>query len=117
MSLGTILYTWFFGHFVGKDNYKNKYFCNTKNFSDLKAKRWVIFKGETEASKIPSHWHAWLHKTIDLPPVDYKHKYSWQKDHEENMTGTNKAYYPNSHPLSKFYKDKSNKGEYETWNP
>tara|TARA_B100001123_G_C15261121_1_gene1006618 strand:+ start:1160 stop:1513 length:354 start_codon:yes stop_codon:yes gene_type:complete len=117
MNIGTSLYTWFFGNFVGEDKYKNKYFCNSKDFLDMNAKRWVIFKGEIEASKVPSHWHAWLHKTIKSPPLDYKHKYSWQKDHEKNMTGTDKAYYPDSHPLSKSNKAELTKGEYEKWNP
>ena len=117
MSIGTTLYTWFCGHYVGKDKFQNQYFCNTKDFNNMRAKRWVIFKGEIEASKIPSHWHSWLHKTIETPPIDYKHKYSWQKDHEKNMTGTRKAYYPSSHPLSKSHETEIIKGEYETWDP
>jgi NADH:ubiquinone oxidoreductase subunit len=117
MSFGTTLYTWFYGEFVGLDNFKNKYYCNSKNFSNLDAKRWVIFHDEIEASIIPSHWHAWLHKTIDVPPLNYSHKYDWQKDHEKNMTGTDNAYYPNSHPLSKFYKSDAIKKEYDSWLP
>ena len=31
-----------------------------------------------------------LHKTIDVPPLIIQHKYKWQKDHEQNMTGTEK---------------------------
>ena len=64
-----------------------------------------MFAGEIEASKIPPHWHAWLHKSIDVPPIDYTHKYVWQKNHKQNMTGTNEAYFPSSHPLSKNYND------------
>ena len=61
---------------------------NNDNHNDINAKRWVMFNGEIEASKIPPHWHAWLHKSIDEPPLNYSHKYSWQKDHKPNMTGT-----------------------------
>ncbi len=118
MSLGTYLYTRFYGHLVGIDDYKNKYYCNSKDFCKIEAtKRWVIFSGVKEATKIPSHWHAWLHKTIDVPPIDYKHKYYWQKDHEQNMTGTDRAYYPNSHPLSQSYNVEEIKKEYESWSP
>ena len=117
MSFGTSLYTWFYGNFVGQDNNLNKYYCNTKNFKDLEAKRWVIFNGKTEATKIPPHWHAWLHKTTQTPPLNYSHTYSWQKDHEQNMTGTDDAYYPDSHPLSKSYKVETIKDEYESWTP
>jgi len=117
MSLGTLLYTLIYGHLVGEDDFQNKYYSNSKNFENIEAKRWVIFKGAKEPTKIPSHWHAWLHKSIDVPPLNYKHKYSWQKNHEENKTGTDDAYYPDSHPLSKSYNNEAIKKEYESWNP
>ncbi len=75
MSLGTKIYTLLKGNLVGRDDIGNKYYCNSKNFKDLKAKRWVIFNGEIEASNIPPHWQAWLHKSIDEPPLNYSHKY------------------------------------------
>ena len=46
MSLGTKIYTWLKGNLVGSDDLGNKYYCNSKDFNDLKAKRWVIFNGE-----------------------------------------------------------------------
>ena len=93
-------------------------YCNSKNFNDLSKKRWVMFNGEIEASKIPSHWHAWLHKTITEPPLDYSHKYHWQKKHVPNMTGTSKKYLPSSHPLSlSNNKNKKIQHDYEKWNP
>ena len=117
MSLGTKIYTLFCGNLVGLDKFGNKYYCNSKNFESETAKRWVIFNGEIEASKIPPHWHAWLHKTINLPPKNYTHKYSWQKEHIPNMTGTSNAYYPRSHPLSKLDNDNKTNNEYEKWQP
>ena len=117
MSFGTKLYTWIYGKFVAQDEYYNKYYCNSNKFDDLASKRWVIFYGEVEASKIPPHWHAWLHKTIDVPPLSYSHKYKWQKNHKQNLTGTDKAYYPESHPLSNFHKPDAIKREYESWKP
>ena len=117
MNLGTILYTWFYGKYVGSDNFKNRYYCNKKNFNDLEAKRWVIFYKEIEATNVPPHWHAWLHKSIDEPPINYSHKYSWQKDHKPNMTGTKDAHFPPSNPLSKDYKPDQIKTDYETWSP
>tara|TARA_Y100000590_G_scaffold397469_1_gene479044 strand:- start:1119 stop:1472 length:354 start_codon:yes stop_codon:yes gene_type:complete len=117
MSLSTLIYTWFYGYFVASDNFGNKYYCNSKNFESTKAKRWVIFKGENEASKIPPHWHSWLHKTTNIPPIDYNHKYSWQKEHKENMTGTSKAYFPETHPLSESYNENKKQIDYEKWKP
>ena len=117
MSFGTFIYTWLHGNIVGEDENNNKYYCNSKNFDTFDAKRWVIFDGEIESTKIPPHWHAWLHKTVEKPPLNYKHSYTWQKNHEQNMTGTENAYYPDSHPLSKSYNKKVSKNEYETWKP
>ena len=117
MTWGTRIYTWLKGNLVDKDESGNKYYCNIKDFSDLKAKRWVIFNGEIEATKIPPHWHAWLHKSIDIPPINYKHKYNWQKKHKQNMTGTKEAYFPSSHPLSKLYQSDEPQKDYESWTP
>lgn len=117
MSFGTKFYTWLKGHLVGVDELGNKYYCNSKDFESKSKKRWVIFEGEIEATKVPPHWHAWLHKTIDIPPVNYSKKYKWQKNHQPNMTGTEEAYYPKSHPLSKLKNTEKMKKEYERWEP
>ena len=116
MNIGTYLYTWFRGKFVGKDEIGNRYFCNSNDFNSMNAKRWVLYSGEIEASNIPSHWHAWLHKSIDVPPINYKHRYGWQKNHQSNMTGSSKAYHPISRKLSKSESNPNIK-EYETWKP
>ena len=117
MTLGTKIYTWIYGNFVGSDDLGNKYYCDSKDFQSDSAKRWVIFKKEIEASSIPPHWHSWLHKITNLPPNNYSHKYKWQKNHKQNMTGTSEAYFPNSYPLSESYNNKDIKKEYEKWEP
>ena len=116
MNWGTKIYTWFYGNLVGEDEFGNKYYSNLKDFNDKNAKRWVIFNGVVEASKIPPHWHAWLHKSIESPPLNYKHKYEWQQDHQPNVTGTIDAYHPRNHPASKSKLNLDEK-EYERWNP
>ena len=110
-TLGTRIQILFFGRLVGKDDLGNKYY-ESKN-----GRRWVIYNGEIEASKIPPNWHAWLHKTVNEPPHNYKPRYDWQKEHESNKTGTEDAYFPNSHPLSKSYKKFESESEYESWKP
>ena len=117
MHLGTKIYTFFMGNYVGKDSYGNKYYSNKKDYSMENSKRWVIFKGSVEATKIPPHWHAWLHKITIDPPINYSHKYDWQKDHIVNKTGTKDAYYPDMHPLNKSTENMESKPEYESWNP
>ena len=117
MSLGTKIYTFLYGNHVGNDEFGNQYYCNSKNFEDSLSKRWVIFQGEIEASRIPPHWHAWLHKTVNIPPLNYSHKYVWQKEHNPNLTGTSEAYFPDSHPLSKSKNKKKIDIKYEKWKP
>ncbi len=98
----------FFGKLVGRDESGNKYYENRK-----KDKRWVVYKGEINASKITSDWHSWIHHTSNIKPVEKNYnKYPWQKPHLENKTGTNELYKPNK--ISKKSKDFK---KYETWKP
>ena len=46
-TVGTFLYTLFFGKFVGRDSFGNKYYENKKG------KRWVIYNGEIIKSGSP----------------------------------------------------------------
>jgi len=102
-TFGTFLKTLFFGKFVGKDEYGNKYYKNKKN------DRWVIYSKNIDASKITSDWFLWIHHTINEPPIGEQKKFSWQKKHSENLTGTKKAYKPNRIIKS------NQKKKYETW--
>ena len=56
-TLGTRIYTFIYGKFVGDDKYGNKY------YQSKSGKRWVIYKGEIEATKIPNEWYSWIHFT------------------------------------------------------
>ena len=100
-TFGTRLYTIFFGKFVGKDEFGNKY------YESRKGKRWVIYFGEIDASKIPVEWYSWMHFTTNK--IENEHnfeKYNWQKPHKPNLTGTDSAYYPNKNKneIEKKYK-------------
>ena len=89
-TLGTFLKTLFFGSYVGKDELGNKYYEN-KN-----GKRWVIYANIIDASKIPVEWYSWMHFTPNKIEKNHElKKYDWQKPHQSNLTGTEKAYYPN----------------------
>ena len=103
-TFGTFLKTLFFGKFVGRDEFGNKYY---KSKSD---ERWVIYSDNIEATKISSSWYLWIHHTIDkIPDNKDNKKFLWQKKHSENKTGTAKSYKP-----VKIRKD-SNHKKYETW--
>ena len=102
------IYTLLKGKLVGKDQFGNKYYSNSKD-----KKRWVIYKNIVESSKIPPEWHLWIHYLSKNKPSENTNKFKWQKEYEENLTGTSKAYKPDGslHSDSK----KSTK-KYETWN-
>ena len=102
-TLGTFLKTLFFGKFVGKDELGNKYY---KSKND---ERWVIYSGDIEATKITSEWFLWIHHTIDKIPGEKDTKYTWQKKHQENKTGTKESYKPVK------IKKGQNEKKYETW--
>ena len=70
-------------------SFGNKYYENKKN------KRWVIYNGEINASKITSDWYSWIHHKQTKSNRREIEKYSWQKPHLENKTGTKDAYRPN----------------------
>ena len=103
-TIGTKLYTTFFGKLVGKDDFGNKYYENKK-----KNKRWVIYKEEIDASKISADWYSWIHFMKNK--IENTHelkKYDWQKPHQSNQTGTEQSYHPNKND------DKISK-KYNTW--
>ena len=101
-TFGTRIKTVLFGKLVGKDTFGNKYYENKKN-----GKRWVIYSDEIDASKIPVEWFSWMHHTPNiLQNCQEIEKYSWQKPHKPNLTGTKQAYYPNKNKndITKKYK-------------
>ena len=88
-----------------EDQFGNKYYENKKG------KRWVIYNGEINASKITSDWYSWIHYTSNIKPSEKKqNKYEWQKPHKDNKTGTEEAYAPN-----KISKKAKQFKKYETW--
>jgi len=64
-TLGTRFWTWRAGAFVGSDEFGNRYYRQKGG-----DRRWVIYNGEAEASRIPAAWHGWMHKRTDVPPTE-----------------------------------------------
>ena len=100
-TFGTRIKTILFGKLVGTDHLGNKY------YESKSGKRWVIYAAEIDASKIPVEWYSWMHFTKNK--IENNHepkKYDWQKPHQENLTGTDSAYYPNKNKnaIQKKYK-------------
>lgn len=105
------------GVYVGTDAYGNRYFRDRKAVAGKPERRWVMFKGEAEASKVPPEWHGWLHHTHDTPiPSNSPLIQKWVKPHQPNLTGTPEAYRPPGHALEGGKRDKAT-GDYEAWSP
>jgi NADH:ubiquinone oxidoreductase subunit len=116
MSFGTRLFTWLRGEFVGADEFGNKYYVDKRTKGAKRERRWVIYNGEIEASRVPPVWHAWLHGGANQPPREPQVRMAWQKPHEPNMTGTEHAYRPPGHVLMGGKRPKVS-GDYEAWRP
>ena len=110
---GTKLFTWRFGNEVGRDDAGNVYYQSKKN----PARRWVIYPGDNDGSRVPPGWQAWLKGTIEdlpgeaLPPVR-----EWQKKPEPNLTGTMAAFRPDG-ALGSGKVRPASTGDYQPWTP
>lgn len=96
-TIGTSFTLWRRGAaLIGRDEQGNRYFEEkSPSSSDGRKRRWVIYHGIAEASRVPADWHGWLHHTFDEPPsTDPLVRRAWEKDHIPNMTGTPLAYHP-----------------------
>ncbi|MBL6664427.1 MAG: NADH:ubiquinone oxidoreductase subunit NDUFA12 [Rickettsiales bacterium] len=92
---------------IGTDEFGNSYYQHKKN-----KKRYVIYNGIAESSKIPAQWHGWIHYSSDIAPIKINtNKASWQKIHTPNLTGTINAYSPKNKPSHK------SSSSYEAWEP
>ena len=99
-TIGTRIQTFIFGKYVGKDSFGNRYY-QSKN-----GKRWVIYKNEVDASKIPNEWYSWVHRIGNkIENLHDLKKYKWQKEHLSNQTGTENSYHPkkNNNAIKKKY--------------
>ena len=92
----TRFYTWRKGTYVGQDEQGNKFYKAKSVVPDsIPERRWVIYSGYSEGSKVGPGWHGWLHHRVDVaPPNENYTPREWQKPHEENLTGTVGAYHP-----------------------
>lgn len=109
-TIGTQLFTWRKGVKVGEDDQGNRFFETRDGL-----RRWVIYNGEAEASRISPDWHGWLHHTFETPPTDDPlPRKSWEKPHHENLTGTAMAYAPSG---SIRRADPAPRQDYEAWSP
>ena len=108
-TVGTRIWSYFNGVFVGQDDLGNRYY---KNKNDTK--RWVIYNGIVESTYVDPEWNNWLRFTSLIEPTKTK-KYNWQKNHLPNLTGTDAAYEPDIDG-NKSEQNKNN-DDYKKWSP
>jgi NADH:ubiquinone oxidoreductase subunit len=117
MSLGTRLFTFLHGEAVGSDEFGNRYYLDRRTKGAKRERRWVLYKGTPEASRVPPEWQAWLHGNAQQPPsVAKPDRKPWQKPYVPNLTGTAQAYLPPGHTLRGGQRPKAT-GDYEPWTP
>lgn len=112
--------TWRRGRFVGQDELGNRYYearDDRDSYDRGRKRRWVIYKGYADASKVTADWHGWLHYTFDEPPTSEPFKVkAWEKDHLPNLTGTIYARRPQG-AISRGGDRQRATGDYEAWKP
>lgn len=109
-TLNTQIWTALHGEKVGEDEQGNVYYQK-----DGGKRRWVIYNGVSEASRIGAEWHGWLHHTFDLPPTQAPlPRQPWEKPPRPNMTGTPGAYHP---PGSLLKAKPMPRSDYDAWQP
>jgi NADH:ubiquinone oxidoreductase subunit len=100
------------GRQVGTDRLGNVYYGSKKG-----DRRWVLYKGENDTSRIPPEWFSWLHHQIDGPPDEaLPPAPKFLREAEANLTGTPLAYRPPG-ALEKGGQRAAASGDYEAWTP
>lgn len=116
-TIGTLLFSRRNGRAIGGDGLGNAYF-ETKRVprGGAPTRRWVIYSGANDASRVPPEWHGWLHHTTDLVPETLPPPRAWEKEALPNLTGTDAAYRP-AGALERGGNRAAATGDYEAWSP
>ena len=112
-SWGTSFFSRRHGEEVGRDEAGNIYFRHR----DEPARRWVMYDGNNDSSRVPPGWNAWLRGTIDaVPDKSLPPRRAFEQDPQANLTGTTSAYRPGG-SLSRGDTRPVATGDYEAWKP
>jgi NADH:ubiquinone oxidoreductase subunit len=115
-TIGTRYFTWRHGKRVGEDEFGNVYYEGGMTSFGVR-RRWVIYKGYADASKIPPGWFGWMQNKTDIPPSEESYQpRPWEKPHQPNLTGSANAYRPRG-SLSNLGERPHVDGDYDAWVP
>ena len=111
-TIGTALFSARNGRKVGEDSLGNRYFTNRDG-----TRRWVMYNGINDSSRVSPDWHGWLHGTHDALPGDsLPPPRAWQTEPTANLTGTPAAYRPTG-ALERGGHRAAATGDYQAWTP
>lgn len=112
-SWGTSIFSRRHGSEVGRDDNGNLYFQHKQD----PRRRWVIYNGNNDGSRVPPGWQAWLRGTIDeLPDKALGPPRAFQMPPEANLTGTMAAFRPDG-ALGSGKVRPASTGDYQPWTP
>ena len=112
-SWGTSFFSRRHGKEVGRDEAGNIYFKHR----DDPARRWVIYDGNNDSSRVPPGWNAWLRGTIDaVPDKSLPPRRAFEAAPQPNLTGTASAYRPGGSLARRGVRPVAT-GDYEAWKP
>ena len=114
-TFGTSLFSWRNGRQIGTDSLGNTYFESKKPVAG-QTRRWVMYQGPNDASRVPPEWFGWLHHQNDIIPSDLPAPRAWVKEPVPNLTGTTAAYRP-AGALERGGNRAAATGDYEAWSP
>lgn len=110
-TIGTSLQVWRHGNKVGSDALGNVY------YGSKQGRRWVIYEGANDPSRLPPEWYCWLHHQIDgVPDESLPPPPKFLKAPTGNLTGTPQAYRP-AGSLERGGVRQAASGDYQAWTP
>lgn len=112
-SLGTWLFSRRNGEEAGRDEAGNIYFQHRKD----PARRWVMYAGANDSSRVPPGWNSWLRGTIDeIPEKGLPPRRPFEQPPSANLTGSDDAWRP-AGSISRGGKRAAATGDYSAWTP
>jgi NADH:ubiquinone oxidoreductase subunit len=116
-TIGTLFDIGRRGALVGKDEYGNRYYEERRPSLEGRKRRYVVYDGLSEASRVPPNWNGWLRYTIDETPNENPlPRKSWELPHRPNLTGTVRAYRPKG-SIARGGVRAAASSDYEAWKP
>lgn len=101
---------------MGEDPLGNRYYMGRRDTAG-RPRRWVIYNGSNDASRVPPEWFSWLHHQVDdVPDRSLPAPRAWEQPAQPNATGTQLAYRPPG-ALEKGGRRVRATGDYEAWTP